>query len=60
MSPMNASDLDYAEAWSPEPGEIIAGTVVEITTRDGGYGDYPIVTLETDEGARAVNGRMVR
>ena len=43
------SHEDYAEAWSPEPGGTIAGTVVSIDARDGGYGPCPIVTIATVE-----------
>ncbi len=43
----------FAEAWRPTtPGDKIVGRVVDIDMRDSDYGDpYPIVTVETDDGA---------
>ena len=42
----------FAEAWKPEPGDKLIGTVVDLDERDSAYGDepYPIVTVETDDG----------
>lgn len=45
----------YAEGWRPNPGDRIAGTVVDIAATDGGYGVYPIVTLKTSGGEVAVH-----
>lgn len=38
-----------SEPWRPNPGDTIEGEVVELDTRDGGYGPYPIVTVVTDD-----------
>lgn len=46
---------DYAAGWRPNPGERIKGNIVDIATGDGGYGPYPIVTLDTDDGEKAVH-----
>ena len=42
----------FADAWKPEPGDKLIGTVVDLDERDSAYGDepYPIVTIETDDG----------
>ena len=45
-----------AEAWRPEAGDKIVGTVVDVDSRDGEFGLYPIVTVQTDTGdERAVH-----
>ena len=49
---ISPEEFDWADAWKPDPGELIEGVVVEITTRDGEYGSYPIVTLELVDGER--------
>ena len=46
-------DHEHARAWKPQAGERVAGRVVEFGERDGGYGAYPIVTLELEDGTRA-------
>jgi hypothetical protein len=46
-------DGDFAESWQPEPGEKLAGTITGFDSRDGGYGEYPIVTVEQEGGERA-------
>lgn len=49
-------ESDYPEAWRPDPGEKIAGKVVAVVMGpDMGYGSYPIVTLETSGGERAIH-----
>jgi hypothetical protein len=45
MGIINDLDRDYAEAWRPDPGEVLAGAITEITSRDGGYGEYPILVV---------------
>jgi hypothetical protein len=40
-------DAEFAPAWRPAPGEKVVGTVVALDTRDGAFGRYPIVTLNT-------------
>jgi hypothetical protein len=51
--------FDYAEAWRPDPGDILEGVVTEITTFDGGgYGPYPILTVRaeaSENSAKAVH-----
>jgi hypothetical protein len=43
------TEITYPTAWRPDPGDVIEGVVKEIEPYDGGgYGSYPIVTLETD------------
>lgn len=37
---------DYPDAWEPEEGDVLAGKLVRTDTRDGGYGPYPILTVE--------------
>lgn len=53
-------DLDdrFAEAWVPaEENEAVSGIVVSRSSRDGGYGEYPILTIEQSDGSRiAVHG----
>jgi hypothetical protein len=44
-------DKDYAPGWKPEPGDKVAGVVVERSQRDGGFGMYPIITVRQDSGA---------
>ena len=43
---------NFAEAWKPEPGDKLIGTVVDLDERDSAYGDepYPIVTVQNDDG----------
>lgn len=36
--------------WKPNVGDKLVGTVVEVSERDGDYGSYPLVVLETDSG----------
>ncbi len=51
-----ATEFDYAEAWRPEPGDVIKGEVTEVTEyAGGGFGSYPIITIATDDGERAVH-----
>jgi hypothetical protein len=39
-----------AEAWKPEPGDKLIGTVVEVDERTSDYGAYPLLIVETDAG----------
>lgn len=39
-----------AEAWTPEPGDLIEGTVVDLSSNETEYGEYPIVVIETEDG----------
>ncbi len=48
-------DADYAPAWRPNPGEKVIGTVTALDVREGTYGAYPIVTLDTGNSEVAVH-----
>jgi hypothetical protein len=39
-----------AEAWKPQPGEKLIGTITDLDERENEYGTYPIVTVRTDNG----------
>jgi hypothetical protein len=42
-------DAPSAEAWIPEhPGDLLVGVVVARSSRDAGYGPYPIVTVRPE------------
>lgn len=48
-------DLDerleaQTEAWMPEPGDKIVGTVVELSELESQYGTYPLLVLATEDG----------
>jgi hypothetical protein len=45
-------DFEFAPSWRPEPGDILQGRLAERTTRDGGYGEYEILTVDVVEPAR--------
>lgn len=40
----------FAPGWRPAPGDMIVGTVVDISQGEGDYGPYPIVTIEQPNG----------
>ena len=42
-------DAAYAPAWRPDVDDKLSGEVVALSERDGGYGNYPIVTLRRDD-----------
>jgi hypothetical protein len=48
-------DKQYAPAWKPEPGDKVAGIVVDQSEWDAGFGRYPILTLRTEEGEIAIH-----
>jgi hypothetical protein len=48
-------DTDYAPAWRPNPGDKVIGTVTALDVRDGTYGSYPIVTIDTGDGELALH-----
>jgi hypothetical protein len=50
--PINEKDLDFPEAWRPKVGDFLIGKVTGVDERDGEYGTYPIVTVETEDGKR--------
>jgi hypothetical protein len=42
-------DAPSAEAWIPErPGDLLVGAVVARSSRDAGYGAYPIITVHPE------------
>ena len=43
-------EIENAEAWIAEEGDSIVGTVTRVDSRDGGYGEYPIITIDATEG----------
>ncbi|MGC4050640.1 MAG: hypothetical protein QM757_14790 [Paludibaculum sp.] len=45
-------DAPDAEGWRPEPGDKLVGTIADVSRRlsDYGQGEYPIVTIRTDDG----------
>jgi len=43
--------IDFgAEGWRPNPGDTITGKVTDLTTGQGDYAKYPIITLATKDG----------
>ena len=44
---------EYAEAWRPEPGDKLIGTILAIDHRQSSYDDtaYPVVTLDVEDGS---------
>jgi hypothetical protein len=46
-------NAEFAQAWKPDPGDVLVGEVIELSERDGGYGSYPIVTVRQDNGEEA-------
>ena len=40
----------FPEGWRPNPGDKLIGVVVGLETRDGGHGEYPIVSVRSDDG----------
>lgn len=41
---------ESAPGWRPEPGEQLVGTIVEIGTAHGDYGEYPLLVVERTDG----------
>ncbi len=48
-------DAGYADAWRPAEGDILLGYVSELGIGNSKYGDYPILTVQTADGALAVH-----
>jgi hypothetical protein len=36
--------------WKPEPNDAVLGVVLDTQLRDGGYGEYLVITIETLDG----------
>jgi hypothetical protein len=51
-------DQEFAPGWTEQPGDKVKGVIVEISSRDAGFGPYPIYTLELLDGylARTKDG----
>lgn len=50
-------EVEYAEPWVAEEGDKLVGKVTKIDQRDGGFGDYPILTIEVDQGT--IDGKAI-
>lgn len=50
-------EVENAEAWMAEEGDKLVGRVVRIDSRDGGFGEYPILTIEVEAGT--VGGKAI-
>src|SRR5436305_3395773 len=51
MSSISPDRLDsFPEAWKPKAGDKLVGQVVGLDTRETEYGEYPIVTILTEDG----------
>jgi hypothetical protein len=48
-------DREFAPAWKPQPGDKLVGIVTALSTRNGEYGEYPIVTVRSDDGEFAAH-----
>ncbi len=46
-----ALDREFPEAWRPDPGDKLVGTLVDVSEYDGGYGAYPVLVIRGDDGA---------
>jgi hypothetical protein len=42
------------EAWMPEPGEMLAGTITGVGVRSSEYGRYPALTVQQLDGTEVV------
>jgi hypothetical protein len=49
---INDAESEFAEPWKPNAGDNVEGTITEIVTIAGTYGDYPCVTLQLDNQQR--------
>lgn len=41
---------EQAPGWRPDPGEQLVGTIVEISSAHGDYGEYPLIVVEKADG----------
>ena len=48
-------DAKFAPAWRREDDPKIVGEVTTLSEREGAYGRYPIVTVRTQDGERAIH-----
>lgn len=48
---------EESNGWRPNPGDRVVGKIVDIAFTDMGYGEYPILTIQTESGPEvAVHG----
>lgn len=52
MSYRDLLDQDDAPGWRPEAGDSLIGKITDISSRDGGYGVYPILVVDEEETGR--------
>lgn len=51
-----ALDAPLPDGWQPQPGDKLIGKITELDTANvGGFGDYPLVTVQTADGVTAVH-----
>lgn len=51
---LEASLGQEVDAWMPEAGETLAGTVVDVEVRSSQFGKYPAVTVQRLDGTKLV------
>jgi hypothetical protein len=49
MTSLSSRVDNFPEAWIAEPDDKLVGEIVDLTTTDGGYGEYPIVTVLVED-----------
>lgn len=54
-APPEPDEFEFAEGWKPEPGDVIKGVVEDLSLAYSEYGNYPVVTIRTDDGSVAVH-----
>jgi hypothetical protein len=47
----DTENLDYAAGWRPDEGDVLTGTVVELSVGAGQWGQYPIVVIRPEDGS---------
>ena len=45
-------EYEQVDAWRPQPGQELIGTVARINTRKTDQGDYPVVTIREADGSK--------
>lgn len=59
MDGLEDASADFADAWEPEEGDTLVGTLVRRSTRNGDYGAYEILTIEANGDRSTVGGESV-
>lgn len=49
---LDGLDQEFAESWKPDPGDTLQGIVVHISSREGKFSPYPVVTVRRINGPR--------